>query len=451
MTVSSKTSTTVAPLLLTTFNSPKHLETLGRSKPRRMTSTVYKSRMTRVQDRAERGMRLSMSRFWPVQGLQARNDFGDLDFVLQNEFADVNWQEKLARSMGATFWAQIPNSNTFVFDDEGYQVNVHVTPQGVSAGSMAEYLRFGALGEILRLMYENMGLHMHNYQPVLKGDYPGAKPIVMDVHTNMTNIILGYATEQFQYEVFNKNDLFLMIRSCRYFNRSLYLNYAADPANAEVLAKNHVLRDFIAHLNEDTNTNRESIFVPSSDTGKIWAINIRKRYATSFNTYLEEQRSYDLKSLHGKKLNSEIIQNLTGVTSPEDTLKIINALSKKYKTPEDFNLYLTTSMPSTIAQGIMKVFEELKPTLNLAPAPTLEVISVTPPAVEPKAELEEIAKKPRAKSKSAPKLETKPKASAKSVKVKKAIPKALPEVAASATPEGPAWPMPTDTRYTVAA
>jgi hypothetical protein len=430
------------PLVLTTFNSPKHLETLGRAKPRRMTSTVFKSRVSRIQDRAERSLRLSMSRFWPVQSLQGRNDFGDLDFVLQREYAESGWQEKLARSLGITFWAQVPYTETFVFDDEGYQINVHVAPEDVSAGAMAEYLRFGSLGELLRPMYENLGLHMHNYHPTLKCDYPGAKPIFLDTHTNLTNVVLGYGSDQFQYEIFTKNDLFLMIRSCRYFNRQLYTSFAENPANAEVLAKNHLLRDFIAHLTDDPNTNRESIFVTASDTGKIWAFNLRKKYTAAFTTYLEEKQAYELKSIHAKKLNSEIVQNLTGLTSPEDTLKIINALSKKHKTPEAFNMYLTTSMPTTISQDVMKVFEELKPVLVPMQDPQ--------PVVVP--ELAEVEKKPRAKSKSAPKLEAKPKASVKAAKTKKPIPKTVTEIPlTTASTEAPDWPMPSDTRYTVAA
>lgn len=438
-----------APLLLNTFNSPKHLETMGRRKPTRMTSTVHKSRVTRIQDRAERSLRLSVSRFYPVQSLHGRNDFGDIDFIMQRDYADVGWQEKFARSLGSGFWARVPNTETFVFEDEGYQINVHLTPPDTPAVVMAEYLRFGSLGELLRPMYENLGLHMHKYHPALKGDYPGANPIVIDSSNNLTNIVLGYATEQFQYEVFNKNDLFLMIRACRYFNRQLYLSFAENTENAEVMAKNHLLRDFVAHLTADTNTDRESLFVTSSDAGKIWAFNFRKRYPVSFTTYLEEKRGYELKMIHAKKLNSEVVQNLTGLTSPKDILKVINALSKKYKTPEAFNLYLTTSMPSTINQDVMKVFEELKPTLVPVQSPSLVGASETPQVVP---ELAEVEKKPRAKTKSVPKLESKPKASAKSVKAKKSIPKAVAEVASiSPRVEASTWPMPTDSRYTVAA
>ena len=423
--------TTPEPIYLTTtYNNPKHLEVLGRPRPKRMTSSTHKSRVVRIIDRAERSLRVSGSRFVHVGSLMGRNDFGDLDFVLHSDYAPQGWQERLSTGLGKVFWAQVPGTNTSVFDDDGYQVNIHVTPPNTYPSVLGQYLKFGSLGNLLRIMYENLGLTMHKYLPVLKGDYPGASNFTLEESEGSANVILGYSSEQFAYDTFTKNDLFLQIRSCRYFNRQLFLDYAANPDNAQEMVKDHLLRDFVAHLNQDTNTNRESVFTPASDAGKIWALNLKKRYGSSFRMFLEEKNNYELAQLHLTKLNVNIVKDITGLTSDEDAAKVIEVIYKRFKKDEDFNLYLTTSMSTTIRKEVLEVHEAMSPKQVVVPALAEAVVNV------------EVEKKVRS---SKPEVKAKPKAKpkAKVSKPKKALPKAVPET--------PAWPVPTDARYTTAA
>lgn len=410
------TSPTI-PLLLDTYNSPKHLVTLGRDVPKRMTAASHKTRTSRIIDRAERSIRVSGSRFVMVHSLVGRNDYGDMDFVLHHDYAPQGWQEKFAAGLGGSsnFWGLIQGTNTSVFNDDGYQVNIHVAPQYTYPSTMAEYLRFGGLGGLLRIMYENLGLKMQNYQPVLQWDHSGSQPILLEDSALATNQILGYQAEQFTYDTYTKNDLFMQIRACRYFNRQLFLDYEANPENAVALARNHLLKDFLIHLRQDTNTNRESVFVPESDAGKIWAINLKKRYASQFHLFLEEKNNFDLAQLHLTKLNTDIVKEVTGVTDYGVAVSIIDAISKKFKKEEDYRMYLTTSMVPTIRQEILTVYESMKPALNPPEASAL-ADAVQNVSVEP-AEKKISNRKPKAKK---PVTGT-----AKSVKAKKPLPRTV--------------------------
>lgn len=369
---------------ISTSNTPKHLVTLGRSQPRRMSQRDYSSIAERVASRVERYVSLGSSYFRIVPILTSRETFGDIDFVLDLSKASGNWAERMAsRAFENCFYKQIGDSNTWVFEYAGYQINVHVAPIS-NSHSVVEYLRFGGVGPLLEIMLEDLGLVVHKYFPAIPTGIK-SKPFIemdYDIHYALT-ILLGYSGEYFAYDIRNEQQLFQAIQTCRYFNRASYLAYAN--AHPEKLIQVPMLKKFIDYLTSNTQSTRESCFIKESDTHKVWVNNFRKQYPNEVKKIVDIKEQESVSKLVHSKLNIDLVKTWTEITDDKVANEIMLKFINSFKDADNLKHHLITSMLPTIKSSILELVPAATPVLaDVVNEVVVEETPVLPPAIEKK-------------------------------------------------------------------
>ncbi len=424
---------------ITTLNNPKHLVTLGRKEPKRISRDLYDQLVSGLSGRIKNYLRISTSSYFFVKSTLARPSFGDMDVVIEKNALSANWRETFCKSVTAErYYADIPNTDTTVFEYQGYQLNVHLYEGSLANAS--NFLRNEGCGELIDIMVKGVdmsfdinGLYMHTNieeRPLIK----------IAVDPSYCLRMTGVVSESLEYYGYTKHDIFKILTASAFFNRKVFLDLETD---TERLAKSPILTEFIAYLKGNPTIRGEVSFDVTKPVSKHTMLLNFKNYAPKIlEMYQELVRSNKLNILFDEKFNPEKVTALTGLEG-ERVIAFMTNFASKFKTLKEFQSFVITSLPETLNKALLDYkAETVKPEPEVVPEPAVEVPKLVGKA---KAKAKAVAKKAKAEPKlsaeDAAKKSPKPKAATRKVKISTSSGESF-EIPVTPAMEAAAWPLP---------
>ena len=159
-----------------------------------------------------------------ILAYRTKQDFGDLDLLLEDVSLPPNLNESLAGVLRSREYAQTENSNVTSFDFDGFQVDVIVTPPELYDTSV-NYFAWNDLGNLMGCVARKLGVHF---------GWDGLSYRLMDGTEQIDRIVvsrdngriltfLGYDPIRHSQGFDTPQEIFEYAASSRFFSPEIYL------------------------------------------------------------------------------------------------------------------------------------------------------------------------------------------------------------------------------------
>jgi hypothetical protein len=333
----------------TTLNNPKHFVALGRAVGKRFSKDGYENIVSTLTDRIKRSLRWNTNQYGFVRSPHNRNSFGDVDLVISRASAVKGWQEKFRNHVfGADFCENIKGTDTWVFDYNGHQVNVHVYEGNITHALV--YLRNDGMGTLLSILANSLDMEFDIDGLRIKTGIPETPTLDIQCDIAYRTQMLGINRDSIDYYTHNEKDIFQLVLGSIYFNRKPFL----DLENSDLAASSPILTKFIAYLKAVPKYPNEQVFSPdtNADHKNHMVLNFENYAPRTIQVYSEMRKRSKILEMFEAKFNTEKVSEITGLTGGL-LMEFMNSFARSHRNADNFQKYILSSLPETITGALL--------------------------------------------------------------------------------------------------
>lgn len=311
-----------------------------------------------------------------VPAYAEKETFGDLDLVVETESMEMFFEnhnidpDKFKELLKVEF-----HSREYLFrfpvysfeyrennkSEKGFQVDLIHLPEKFYQFGLS-YLSYNDIGNLLGVIYRNMGLKFGhyglNYEIKTKETHKIGEILVSDDFDHTLGFI-GLNAERYHQGFKNYEEIFQYVVSSPYFNKNLYKleegvsSYKSRRRNAQ----RGTYRAFLDWLELPAQSNLNA-YVHTRDNKERLKL-IGKYFGEGFANNILEVKQKEIDRLEGKKkVDGELVSSWTGLTN-QALGYLMSTLKSHYKSTEDFENWLIIKSKEEVKDHILKLKETL--------------------------------------------------------------------------------------------
>lgn len=250
-----------------------------------------------------------------LQAYKNKQDFGDLDILVDSEALPSNWVDIIQQVFKPR--EMVKNSNVLSFEYRQLQVDLIVTDPSEMMTSYC-YFAFNDLGNLLGRVAHSLGLKLghdglsYNWRV---DTYQFRNVILL---TDWKDIlpVLGYSYERYAEGFDTIEDIFKFVVSSPFFHKDIYLLNNRNHTSRVRDAKRKTYMDFLKWIEDDMN-------VPSPwnccrfEDKKDWLPYLFAEIQGFRDTYNKVQAEWNFEVEYKKRFNGGLVKQWTGLEGKE--------------------------------------------------------------------------------------------------------------------------------------
>jgi hypothetical protein len=293
----------------------------------------------------------------PVVAYNNKQDFGDLDILVESDGVSFNVEEMLKVVFNSK--EVVPNGKVYSFEYKQFQVDLILTPKQEFEFAR-HYYAYNDLGNLMGRVAHKFGLkygHDGLYYMFRDGDY-----LVGEICVTM-NIMKVFEVFGFNYFLWYEGfddleDIFDFVSGSKYFNPDIYLFDQMNHRSRVRDQKRSTYNAFLKYCDQMRGMEWEDRVFFQYDKPKSEYLPFLFEQFPGFKE--EWFRLYHKMLEHRNirlKFNGDGISVLTGLTG-KDLGRFIQMFKSQFGTPEDFRVWVVTTPFQAINDRVVAVFDK---------------------------------------------------------------------------------------------
>jgi hypothetical protein len=295
-----------------------------------------------------------------------KTSFGDVDFIvdasrLPQGIDGDNWKQMIIQHFKPK--AVVENGNIFSFEYKNHQIDIISVISNNYAFSF-QYYSYNGMGSLMGNVAKAMGLKLTEtglYLPVYQGQQKIEDILITNDWGQMSSV-LGYGSNRYGYSFDRLSSILSYLSSCVYFSQELYNVETMNADERGSYGNLPIYKDFVEYITAHKATLKNYNFESSP---KPWMSLIKTSFPQVVDRSKELMEILAKERIFKQKFNGEVIMAATGITEGKGLGKFIEAFKKSFPGPLEFDIFIMSSLPSTIEEKLKAFQEEYVKTLKV--------------------------------------------------------------------------------------
>jgi hypothetical protein len=289
-----------------------------------------------------------------------------IDILVKREAWPTEWMNQIGRKgLMTEQYSKLPDADVYSFRWMDHVVNMHLVDELEAAGF---YYRYHGISEIINEIIKPLDFSFG--EGGLSLNIEGFGPKLLSSNPSVIGAMIGLDLSSYYHGVNNKRDIWIILARMSVYNKSTFAAIAAaSPISA---TERPLLAEFAAYSAASSDM---IMFDPNKYNGHNWANNFRSQFPEIVGKIVSIKESTDFKNLVKTKFNETIVSEITGL-SGENLNQLMKTYVDSFKSENEFNTYVLSSLPDTVKTSLLDLKTKLYP--DGIPTPASEQVEQDP-------------------------------------------------------------------------